>query len=146
MSRSSASLEGREARETEMESKPERFVPKVHPASREVMPDDPMTLCATPVEGDPDLLVRAVVQEYAWMGWDAEQIAALFRDPFYPMLHGLRRALGEAGVRERIDAVFRLCGVFRFRATVREEPDDAAPELVQIGPWRPEGVRHGDGL
>lgn len=31
-----------------MESNPARFVPKVHPASREVMPDDPMTLCATP--------------------------------------------------------------------------------------------------
>ena len=41
------------------------------------------------------------------MGWDAEQIAALFRDPFYPMLHGLWQALGEAGVRDRIDAVFR---------------------------------------
>jgi len=131
-----------------MESSAERFVPKVHPASREVMADDPMTLWATPVAGDPDLLIRAVVQEYAWMGWDAEQIAALFRDPFYPMLHGLRHLLGEAGVRERIDAVFGHCGVFRFRSTVREAPDDAddAPELVQIGLGRPEGVRHGDSL
>jgi hypothetical protein len=129
-----------------MESSPERFVPKVHPAAREVMPDDPLNLCATPVEGDPDLLVRAVVQEYAWLGWDPEQIAALFRDEFYPMLHGLRLALGEVGVRERIDAVFRHWGVLRFRSTVHEVPDDAAPELVQIGPWRPEGKRHGDGL
>ena len=129
-----------------MESNPARFVPKVHPASREVMPDDPMTLCATPVEGDPDLLIRAVVQEYAWMGWEAEQIADLFRDPFYPMLHGLRLALGEAGIRERIEAVLARCGVYRFRSTVHEEPDDAAPELVQIGPLRPEGKRHGDGL
>jgi hypothetical protein len=128
-----------------MESSAERFVPKVHPASREVMADDPMTLWATPVAGDPDLLIRAVVQEYAWMGWDAEQIAALFCDPFYPMLHGLWRVLGEAGVRERIDAVFHRCGVFRFRSTVHEEPDEAAPELVQIGLDRPQGVRHGNG-
>ena len=80
------------------------------------------------------------------MGWNAGQIAALFRDPFYPMLHGLRRALGEAGIRERIEAVLARCGVSRFRSTVHEEPDDAAPELVQIGPLRPEGNRHGDGL
>jgi len=97
-----------------MESSAERFVPKVHPASREVMPDDPMTLWATPAAGDPDLLIRAVVQEYAWMGWDAEEITALFRDPFYPMLHGLWQVLGEADVRDRIDAVFHRCGVFRF--------------------------------
>ncbi|MBV8126238.1 MAG: hypothetical protein JO114_01075 [Planctomycetaceae bacterium] len=129
-----------------MESSAERFVPKVHPASREVMADDPMTLCATPVAGDPDLLIRAVVQEYAWMGWNAEQIAALFRDPFYPMLHGLWRVLGEAGVRERIDAVFHRNGVFRFRSTVHEEPGEAAPELIQIGLGRPQEVRHGDGL
>src|SRR5947209_8772484 len=115
MSRSSARLESRSAREIKMENRAERFVPKVHPASREVMPEDPMTLCASPVAGDPDVLIRAVVQEYAWMGWDAGQIAALFRDPSYPMLYGLRHALGEAGVRERIDAVFRRCGVFRFR-------------------------------
>lgn len=128
-----------------MESSAERFVPKVHPASREVMPDDPMTLWATPVAGDPDLLIRAVVQEYAWMGWNAEQIAGLFRDPFYPMLHGLWRVFGEAGVRERIDAVVHRCGVFRFRSTVYEEPGEAAPELVQIGLGRPRGVRHGNG-
>jgi hypothetical protein len=125
---------------------PERFVPKVHPASREVMPDDPLTLHATPVAGDPDLLIRAVVQEYAWMGWDAGQIAALFDDPFYPMLHGLRHALGAAGVRGRIDAVFHRCGVFRFRSTIHEETEDSAPELVQLGLGRPEGVHHGDGL
>ena len=129
-----------------MESHPQRFVPKVHPATRAVEPDDPMSLFATPVAGDPDVMLQAVVHEYAWMGWDAGQIAALFDDPFYPMLHGLRHALGEAGVRGRIDAVFRGCGVFRFRSTVHEEPDDTAPELVQIGLGRPEGVHHGDGL
>jgi len=128
-----------------MEISTERFVPKVHPASREVMADDPMTLCATPVAGDPDLLIRSVVQEYAWMGWDAEQIAALFRDPFYPMLHGLCRVLGEADVRDRIEAVFHRCGVFRFRSTVQEEPDETVPELIQIDLCKPQGVRHGNG-
>jgi hypothetical protein len=130
----------------EMECSAERFVPKLHPATREVLPDDPMTLCATPVAGDPDLLVRAVVQDYAWMGWNADQIAALFRDPFYPLLHGLWRVLGEVGVRDRIDAVFRHYGVYRFRSTVHEEREEAAPELIQIGLGRPREVHRGDGL
>ena len=72
-----------------MESDPERFVPKVHPRSRAVEPDDPMTLQRDRRRGRPRRADPCLVQEYAWMGWDAEQIAALFHDPFYPMLHGL---------------------------------------------------------
>jgi hypothetical protein len=129
-----------------MDTVQERFVPKVHPLSRAAEPDDPMTVCATAVAGDPDVLIRAVVQEYAWMGWDAAQIAALFHDPFYPMLHGLLEAFGEAGIRERIDAVFNRGGVFRFRATVHEALDDAPPEVVQITTLRREGDPHGNRL
>jgi hypothetical protein len=129
-----------------MESDAQRFVPKVHPLSRAAGPDDPLTLNATAVAGDPDVLIRALVQEYAWMGWDAGQVAALFHDPFYPMLHGLLEALGEAGIRERIDAVFDRGGVFRFRARVYEAPDDSGPEVIQIGTLKQEGIRHGDGL
>jgi len=129
-----------------METDQARFVPKVHPLCRAAEPDDPMTLSATAVAGDPDVLIRAVVQEYAWIGWDAGQITALFHDPFYPMLHGLLLALGQAGIRERIDAVFGRSGVYRFRATVQEAPDDSGPEVVQIGNLMREGTRHGDGL
>jgi hypothetical protein len=129
-----------------METGPQRFVPKVHPLSRAAEPDDPMTLSATAVPGDADVLIRALVQEYAGMGWDAGQIAALFHDPFYPMLHSLLEAFGAAGIRERIDAVFERYGVFRFRVTVHEAPDDAEPEVVQIGTLRREGGHHGDGL
>ena len=125
----------------DMQSNPNRFVPKVHPASREVMQDDPMDLHVTMAEGDPDLLLRSIVQEYAWIGWDADQIAALFGDPFYPMLYGLRQALGEAGVRQRIDAVLHRCGVFRFQSTVLEQPVDVS-ELVQIGLGRSEEDCH----
>jgi hypothetical protein len=128
-----------------MEGDPGRFVPKVHPATREVLPEDPLTLHATPVEGDPDVLIRAIVREYAWMGWDGEQILALFTDPFYPMLHSLWLALGETALRERIGAVFDGDGVFRFRSTIHEAPEVEEPDVVQIGPWRPEGNHHGDG-
>jgi hypothetical protein len=109
-----------------------RFVPKVHPATRPVEPEDPYTLHATAVEGNPEVLVRAVVQEYAWIGWDVDEIAALFRDPFYPLLHSLWRALGEAGIRARLDAAFQQFGVFRFQSRIVEAPEEIEPELVQI--------------
>ena len=117
----------------------ERFVPKVHPATRAVEPEDPFTLRATPVGGDPEVMLRCVVQEYAWMGWDAEQILGLFYDPFYPALNALLDHYGEAGIRERVSAVLCRSGVLRFAATVcdaasPEECDDHdhEPDIVQI--------------
>jgi hypothetical protein len=127
-------------------TQPQNLVPKVHPATRAVEPDDPMSLFATPVAGDPDVMLQAVVHEYAWMGWDAEQILGLFRDPFYPLLNDLRDALGEDVLRQRIGAIFECAGVYRFRATVREAPEEIEPELVQIGPMRLEESHHGNGL
>jgi hypothetical protein len=118
-----------------VETESARFVQKVHPATRAVEPEDPMTLHATPVEGDVEVMLHLLVQEYAWMGWNGEQILRLFRDPFYPALHGLWCQLGEAGVRERIARVLARSGVLRFEATVDDE-DDAEivePDLVQIG-------------
>jgi hypothetical protein len=130
-----------------METVVANLVPKVHPATREVLPEDPMGLHATPVPGDPEVMIRAVVQEFAGMGWDIAAIVGLFRDPSYPLLHGLWLALGEAAVRERIASVVRRYGVYRFRATVHEEPEDteSGPELVQIGPLGPGESRHAHG-
>jgi hypothetical protein len=114
---------------------PERFVPKVHPATRPVEADDPMTLHAAEVDGDPELMLQCVVQEYAWMGWDAVQILSLFRDPAYPALRRLLEHYGETGVRERIEALLGLMGVFRYDVTLNEEPEPAEsePELIQLG-------------
>jgi hypothetical protein len=118
-----------------MATTPERFVPKVHPATRPVEPEDPMTLHATAVFGDPEIMLQCVIQEYAWMGWDAEQILALFHDPFYPALHELLRMYGESAIRQRIAAVLGTMGVFRFEGTVHDEPEPASeePELVELG-------------
>jgi hypothetical protein len=112
------------------------FVSKVHPATRPVEPDDPFNLNATLVAGNVDLMFRSVVQEYAWLGWGTEPILGLFRDPFYPALHGLWEALGEEETRARIEAVLARTGVIHFHATVHEtEPDanDREPDLVPIG-------------
>jgi hypothetical protein len=121
-------------------SEAERFVPKVHPATRPVEPEDPLTLYATPVAGDPEVMLQCLVQEYAWMGWDAEEILRLFRDPCYPALHALWCLFGEAGLRERVATVLKQTGTWRSDVDVREEPEpiEEEPELIQLGIHRPQ--------
>jgi hypothetical protein len=124
-----------------MDSDSGQFVPKVHPATRSVEPDDPLDLNATLVAGDVDLMFRSIVQEYAWMGWGTEPILGLFRDPFYPALNGLWETLGDDETRSRIESVLARTGVIHFHATVHEtEPDESDLELdlVQIGNRDPE--------
>ncbi len=107
------------------------LVPKVHPATRPVEPEDPMSLHATPVAGDPDLMFRCVVEEYARSGWHADQIAALFQSPQYPVLEGLGRRYSPAGLREAIAAVVGRSGVF---GCVGGEADvGPEPEVVSLG-------------
>jgi hypothetical protein len=113
----------------------ENWVPKVHPATRAVEPEDPMTLHAAEVGGDPELMLQCVVQEYAWMGWDADQILSLFRDPSYPVLNQLGRFFGPDGVRRRVDALLERMGVFQVHGFVHEPPltDEPEPDLIQLG-------------
>jgi hypothetical protein len=105
-----------------------RLVPKVHPLARPVEPEDPLVLTATLVAGDPDVMIRAVVQEYGWLGWSADQILSLFRDPFFPVLYGLWQTLGDKEVRARITSVVETSGVFCFRSTIVEPPIDEESE------------------
>ena len=132
-----------------MTTEPSRFVPKAHPASRPVEAEDPLSLHAISLEGDPELMLHCVVQEYAWMGWGIEQILSLFRDPFYPALRELWDRYGEANLRERIASLIQQTGIFHFQVTIREEPEpkpeEAEPELVELGipaQWRAEGSDH----
>jgi hypothetical protein len=113
----------------------ERWVPKVHPISREVEPEDPLELVATPVQGDPEVMLQCIVQEFAGMGWDAAELLALFRNPFYPVLNQLLGYYGEEGVRERVQELLGQTGVFRVRETIAPdpEPDEGPePELIQL--------------
>jgi hypothetical protein len=107
--------------------------------------EDPLTLHATAVQGDPEVMLQCLVQEYAWMGWDTDQILSLFRDPFYPALHQLCRLYGEDGLRTRIAGLLCQMGIYHVQVTVREEPEPAEPgtELIQIGirSARPEGPK-----
>jgi hypothetical protein len=109
------------------------FVPKVHPATREVEADDPMELVAAPVAGDPEVMLDGLIQEFAMMGWDAEQLMALFRSPAYPLLHQLLAHYGEAAVRDRVEGLVGRSGLFQVREVFAEEPDDdEEPDVVPL--------------
>jgi hypothetical protein len=131
-----------------------RFVPKVHPASRAVEAEDPYMLNATAVPGgDPEVMLECLVQEYAWMGWDAEQVLGLFRDPLYPALNALLHHYGEDGVRHRVEGVLDRMGVFRVSGTVSDEQqgdeDEHELELIELGVARalaPRGNSHAQGI
>jgi hypothetical protein len=113
----------------------ERRVPKVHPMTRAVEPEDPMEIVATPVQGDPDVMLQCLVQEFAWMGWDFEQLMELFHNPFYPVLNQLLAYYGEEAVRERVQALVGRSGVFRVHEVIEDEPEpaeDDEPELIQL--------------
>jgi hypothetical protein len=104
-------------------------VPKVHPATREILPDDPMEMHALEVPGDPDLMLRLLVEEYARIGLGVHAIVQLAREPNYTAFYALRISLGEEAFRARVGDIIRRCGVIRVSATETEPP---AENLVQI--------------
>jgi hypothetical protein len=116
-----------------MASPSERLVPKVHPATRPVEPDDPFTLYAIPVPGDPEIMLDCLVQEYANMGWGVEQIVGLCRDPFYPALYRLWQLWGAERIQELVAERLRQSGASRFQVVIHEESSPAEPELFSLG-------------
>ena len=104
-------------------------VPKVHPASREILPDDPLEMYGIEIPGDPALMLRMLVEEYARIGWGVDAILLLARDPNYQAFYGLRQAYGEEYLRRRIREILARCGVIRVKATETEPHSEC---LVQI--------------
>jgi len=98
-------------------------------------PDDPMELRGVACEGDHNLMLDCIIEEYARLGWTPEHILSLFESPFYPLLHNLLQARGADAIRLRIAQVTQRCDIFRFRTTERA----SAAEIVQIDPATPGG-------
>jgi hypothetical protein len=111
-----------------LESHP-HAAPKVHPATRELLPDDPLEMQAFEVSGDPELMLRLLVEEYARIGWGVEAMMQLARDPNYTAFYGLRNSLGEQELRARVSQIVACCGVIRVTAT---ETKPLSERLVQI--------------
>jgi hypothetical protein len=115
-------------------------VPKVHPATREILPDDPMQMTGFEVPGDPDLMLRLLVEEYARIGWDFNAIMQLACDPNYQAFHGLLKSFGEQKLRTRVAQIISRCGVMRVTQT--ETEIEATPaQLVQIALPQPVAPR-----
>jgi len=104
-------------------------VPKVHPASREILPDDPMEMHGFEIPGDPELMLRLLIEEYARIGLGVDAVMQLARDPNYTAFYALRRSLGEDEFRRRVTSIVARCGVIRVKATESEPPSE---NLVQI--------------
>jgi hypothetical protein len=94
-----------------------------------MLPDDPLDLHGIEVSGDPELMLRMLVEEYARLGANTEFILELARDPFYQAFHGLWRSFGEVGLRRRVNEIIGRCGVVRVK-TVEATP--VSEQLVQI--------------
>jgi hypothetical protein len=93
-----------------------------------------MELVATPVQGDPQVMLECFVQEFAWMGWDTNQLMDLFRDPGYPVLNQLMEHYGEESIRRRIQSLLGST-VFRFSERIVEEPEPEEShesEVIQL--------------
>jgi hypothetical protein len=107
-----------------MDTIPPTAVTKTHPATREILPEDPLEMHAVEVDGDTELMLRLLVEEYARMGWDADQILELSRDPNYLTFHALWRMIGENDMRQRLRQIVSRCGVVRVTAVERPaEPE-----------------------
>ena len=122
----------------EMKPVPDDLV-AAHGSHKQAEPSDPLALVGTRVPGgDVDELLRCFIEEYAAMGFAAQEILEFFRQPQYAAIHPAYLRLGEEAVRATIAAVLEECGV--FRVTVRHAESAAEPSnLVQIG--RSHGVR-----
>jgi hypothetical protein len=104
-------------------------VPKIHPASREILPDDPLEMQAHEMPGDQELMIRMLVEEYARLGWGVEDLMRLSRDPNYFAFNTLYHQLGEEALRRRFEQVIARCGVMRVTMA---ESVPVTEQLVQI--------------
>ncbi len=117
------------------ENEKENWVPKVDPRTRGIEAEDPLELVATPVDGDPDLMLECMIEEFLWIGSDADELLAMFRSPNYPVLNQLLDYYGEGAIRNRIEAFLTRTSGIRIHQTISEEDSDdqdSVPDLLQV--------------
>lgn len=75
--------------------------------------DDPLELygvALTTSEDTTEVMTECFIEEYLRLGYSAEQVLALFRNPFYLGVHMVLQNRGEPFVRETINRVFAVWG------------------------------------
>lgn len=81
-------------------------------------PDDPMELVCEHVPGETVFLARCIIEEFAQIGYGADDLFTLFKEPVYPMLNGILRTEGETFVRNLIGEVLDGCGTLRVKTKI----------------------------
>ncbi len=90
----------------------------MHGRDKEPEGDDPMEIVANWVpEGDPELMATCLIEEYARMGMEEEEILKLFSQPVY-QTHALYLSWGEPTIRRLIRNVLSRTGRMRVSARV----------------------------
>ena len=84
---------------------------------KEAEPDDPMQLVCETIPGDPAFLAGCVIEEFASIGYRAEDLFALFQEPIYPMLNAILRNEGEPSGRSLIGQVLADCGTLKVNCS-----------------------------
>jgi hypothetical protein len=89
-----------------------------------------MQMRGNSVPGDQQVMLQCLIEEFARMGWDANQIGLLFENEFFLASHGLAERLGQKAVRECIEQTLQRCGVFNFEMS--EPKPNKEPRICPI--------------
>ncbi len=92
-----------------------------HPMHRTWSPEDPMSLEAAPVDGDPAVMLECLIEEYLRQGSSESLIMSLFRTPDYQATYGLLKLFGEKHVLERVREATRRMGALRCTVVCYDE-------------------------
>ena len=100
-------------------------------------PADPSILIGVSFPTDADAttdMAYVFAEEFARMGYDAERLMRLFRNPFYAGAHDAYQRLGDEAVRRIVEECVGAWGSLRV---VEQDGDDAVDEeeetlLIQI--------------
>ena len=85
---------------------------------KEAEPNDPMELVCETIPGEAAFLAQCVIEEFALIGYGAEDLLTLFREPVYPMLNNIFRKEGEPFVRGLIEQVLAECGTLKVKTQI----------------------------
>jgi hypothetical protein len=105
---------------------------RTHPADRAPQADDPMEISGIEIEGDPQVMLACIVEEFARMGCDVDAIMRMFDDPFFQGPYGLTRAFGRDYIRGRVAEIVRGCGVMTVRIVEQQQDENETEQPVNL--------------
>jgi len=105
-----------------------------HPRDRAIQQDDPMMLSPVEIDGDPEIMIDCLIEEFARMGWDTPTIIRMFDDPFYEGPHRARQLYTTEAFEQRVRRVLARCGTLRVRMVeVEAEPVEQVTPITLRG-------------